>query len=77
MDWGRRKAGEAGLTKGERGASRMEGTLSDVAKRKNKDKRIPIGFGNKGATWDPRRDLSRLSWSRNPVNLISCKVFLF
>lgn len=25
MDWGRRKAGEAGLTEGDRGASRMGG----------------------------------------------------
>lgn len=83
MDWGRRKAGEAGLTEGERGASKMGGgwveggrTLPDVAKSKNKDKRMPIGYDNIGVTWDPRRDPSWLSWSRNPVNPFPAKYFL-
>lgn len=58
MDWGKRKAGEAGLKEGKRGASRMGGGWKghyQLAKRKNKDKGVPTGFGNIGATWDPRR----------------------
>lgn len=50
-----------------------------LQKRKNKDKRMStrFGFGNIGASWDPRRDPSRFSWSRKLANLLSCKLFLF